>query len=287
MNKSYVLGIDMGGTNFRMGLVDDGFNVVKFEKLPVEEVLKSEDVIEDLSICLRAFIEDLSIEAIAIGLPAPLDKQRRVVLQTPNLPNMNMLPLAELLSERMGIPTIMERDVNMIMCYDMSRYNIPPHGVACGFYFGTGIGNAIFVEGKAYTGRNGAAGELGHIPVDGCREQCGCGNVGCMENLAGGKFLKKNSLNFVENKAALNGFIDRMAQAVATELNILDPDHVIIGGGVLELEEFPQKFFVDRLLKRCRKPYPAENLNIIFAEEHPHKGVLGAAMYYKKTIVQQ
>ena len=278
----YIIGIDVGGTNFRVGLVNERGELEKFCKLSVEEVLTSHDVASDLAIFLKDFMGDKAVEAIAIGLPAPLDKQRKTILQAPNLPHMDGLPLASLLQEKLGVPVVMERDVNMCMCYDMEKYAIPSEGVACAFYFGTGIGNAIFVDGKPYIGRNGAAGELGHIPCDGSVEKCGCGNVGCMENVAGGKYLKKNRLNFVENGGQLDLFVDRMAQVVAAELNILDPDYVLIGGGVPALENFPTELFKQRIIERCRKPYPADKLNIIFAEENPHKGALGAAIYFKK-----
>ena len=279
--EEYVIGMDVGGTNFRVGLVNSQLEVVKYKRVSVEEVLKSENVVADLARCLREFMEDYKVKAISIGLPAPMDKQRKTILQAPNLPHMDGLPLASLLERELGIPAFMERDVNMIMCYDMGKYNIPKEGVACGFYFGTGIGNAIFIDGKAFTGKNGAAGELGHIPCDGSEELCGCGNVGCMENVAGGKYIKRTKLNFTDNMQQFLPFVDRMAQTVAAELNILDPDHVIIGGGVLALEGFPTDYLKERILARCRKPYPAENLKLIFAEEHPHKGVIGAAMYLK------
>ena len=278
----YIIGMDVGGTNFRVGLVSEQGEVEKFSKLSVTEVLKTEDVVSDIAVFLKNFMEDKAVKAIAIGLPAPLDKERKTVLQAPNLPNMDNLPLASLLQEKLNIPVVMERDVNMCMCYDMEKYSIPSEGVACAFYFGTGIGNAIFFDGKPYTGKNGAAGELGHIPCDGSEEVCGCGNVGCMENVAGGKYLKKRYMNFVNNASELDVFVDRMAQTVAAELNILDPDYVLIGGGVPALENFPTELLKQRIFERCRKPYPAENLNMIFTEEHPHKGVLGAAMYFKK-----
>lgn len=278
----YVIGIDMGGTNFRIGLVNGSMEIEKFSRVGVEEVLKSGDAVKDLAAFLKDFMADYKVKAIALGLPAPMDKERKTVLQAPNLPGMDGLPLAAMLSEKLGIEVKMERDVNMIMCYDMHKYSIPPEGIACGFYFGTGIGNAIFMDGKAFTGKNGAAGELGHIPCDGNEEVCGCGNVGCMENVAGGKYIKRTKLNFVDNMQKLLPFVDRMAQTVAAELNILDPDYVIIGGGVVALEGFPVDYLKERIIARCRKPYPAENLNLIFAEEHPHKGVIGAAMYLIK-----
>lgn len=292
----YIIGMDMGGTNFRIGAVDALGNVEKFQKLPVMDIVKSEDIIGDLADFLKNYMQDLDVEVLSLGFPATLDKSRKIVLQAPNIPHMENLPVADKLSELLNIPVVIERDVNLCMCCDMEKYNVPTEGVACGFYFGTGIGNAIFINGRPYVGRHGAAGELGHIPADGSEEKCGCGNVGCMENLAGGKYLKKLrreqwtdcSLEelFIRHGDELKVFVDRMAQAVCAELNILDPDHVIIGGGVPNIPGFPREYLEQKIYERCRKPYPADDLHIIFAEESPEKGVLGAAIYYKKMLEQ-
>ena len=287
----YIIGMDIGGTNLRVGAVDEEGNARNFKKLPVKQILNSSDVMGDLAAFLKDYMQDLEVEALCLGFPATLDKKRRVVLQAPNIPYMENLPVADKLSALLGLPVFIERDVNLCMCYDMAKYNVPPEGVACGFYFGTGIGNAIFIDGKPYVGRHGAAGELGHIPADGSEEKCGCGNLGCMENLAGGKYLLKCRQEkwpdcpleevFSHHGEELKLFVDRMAQAVCAELNILDPDYVIIGGGVPDIPDFPREYLAERILARCRKPFPAEDLKLIFAQEDEKKGVLGAAIYKK------
>ncbi len=289
--EKYVIGMDIGGTNLRAGAVDSEGNVHGFKKLPVGEVLKSPDVMGDLAGFLSTCMQGLEIEALCLGFPATLDKKRKVVLQAPNIPHMENLAVADKLAELLGLPVLIERDVNLCMCYDMAKYNIPPEGVACGFYFGTGIGNAIFIDGKPYVGRHGAAGELGHIPADGSEELCGCGNLGCMENLAGGKYLIRCQKEkwpdcppeelFIRHGEELKSFVDRMAQTVCAELNILDPDHVIIGGGVSDIPGFPKDHLAERIYARCRKPYPADELKLIFADEDEKKGVIGAAIYKK------
>lgn len=286
-----VIGMDIGGTNLRVGAVDAEGNVHDFKKLPVREVLRSPDVMGDLAAFLKDYVQDLEVEALCLGFPATLDKKRKVVLQAPNILHMENLPVADKLSELLGLPVLIERDVNLCMCCDMAKYNIPPEGVACGFYFGTGIGNAIFINGKPYVGRHGAAGELGHIPADGSEEVCGCGNFGCMENQAGGKYLIKNQKEkwpdcpqeelFIRHGDELKVFVDRMAQAVCAELNILDPDYVIIGGGVPDIPGFPKEYLAELIYARCRKPYPADDLKLIFADEDEKKGVMGAAIYKK------
>lgn len=288
-----IIGIDIGGTHFRIGAVDEKCRVEGFTKLPVSSVLKSGDVLCDLAAFIKSYIKVHGFEATALsmGFPAPLDRERKRVLQAPNVAFMENLPVVERLEKELGIPVFIERDVNMLLSYDMVKKGIEGEGVVCAFYFGTGLGNAISMGGRIYVGKNGAAGELGHIPVDGSEEKCGCGNVGCMENLAAGNYLARLarevysetplSLLFERHgeDELLKRFVDRMAMAVATELNILDPDHVLVGGGVVNMPAFPKEFFEERVRFHARKPLPAENLNILYTSEEEEKGVVGAAVY--------
>lgn len=80
----------------------------------------------------------------------------------------------------------------------------------------------------------------------------------------------------------LRQFIDRMAAAVATEINILDPDHILIGGGIVSMTGFPRKTMSDRIIAHTRKPYPVGNLEIIYTEDTPEKSVIGAAYYARQ-----
>jgi len=288
-----IIGVDIGGTNFRIGAVDGKGNVEAFAKLPVSAVLKTDDVLADLSLFIKNYIQShgFEVSALSMGFPAPLDRERKRVLQAPNVAFMENLPVVERLEKALGIPVFIERDVNMLLCCDMAEQKIEGEGVTCAFYFGTGLGNAISIDGHIFVGKNGAAGELGHIPVDGSDEICGCGNLGCMENLAAGKYLARLSretypdtplsLLFTRHgkDELLLRFVDRMAMAVATELNILDPDHVIVGGGVVNMKDFPKPLFESQIRFHARKPYPAESVKIIYASEKDEKGVVGAALY--------
>ncbi len=153
------------------------------------------------------------------------------------------------------------------------------------------------IDGRFLTGKNGTAGELGHIPVDGSDIPCGCGNYGCIENLAGGKYLaylQKNNYPDTDiselftkycGDELLTGFVDRMAVCVAVEVNILDPDYVIVGGGVLNMKDFLKSMFLNKVIEHTRKPYPAENLNIILADDEPEKSVAGA-VYYAVSLLK-
>lgn len=296
MSNSCIIGIDIGGTNFRIGAVDEQNQVSHFRKIPTSEVFHTEDAMADLTVYMKAYCQMLlgesrEIQAISIGFPTTINRERTMVLQAPNVPFMEHMPVVEALGAALGIPVYIEKDVTMALLYDMAVHDLMDSELLVGCYFGTGLGNVIMVNGKILTGRNGIAGELGHIPVDGTNDLCGCGNVGCMENVAAGKYLRKLCREvytdttvdqiFVKHREGplLRQFVDRMAQVVATEVNILDPDYVLIGGGVPEMKDFPKDDLMERILFRTRKPYPAENLRVIFTRDAEDKSVVGAAVY--------
>ena len=292
--KKCIIGIDIGGTNFRIGLVGEDGTVSGFRKVSVKQVFTTQDPLADLSGYLKKYCAGVNVEAVSIGFPATLDAERQTVLQAPNLAFMEDLPVVRVLTEELKIPVYIERDVTMALVYDCHKYRVPNEGIICGFYFGTGIGNAISINGVPLVGRNGTAGELGHIPVDGSAEICGCGNVGCMEPLAGGRYLAHLcecvytdcgiEALFLRhgNESLLRQFVNRMAMTVATEVNILNPHIILIGGGVPAMAGFPKECLLERIRFYARKPYPANDLNIIFAEDEEDKCVIGAAMYARK-----
>lgn len=286
-----IVGIDIGGTWFRVGTVENDGSLSDFRKIPVKNIFRTADALGDLGDFLRDYMAGKTVLALAIGFPATLDRQRMRVLQAPSAPIMENLPVVEVLSRRFSLPVFIERDVTAALAYDTQALGIPEEGIVCGIYFGTGIGNAILINGRPLLGCHGTAGELGHICADGSDIPCGCSNTGCMEPLAGGKRLVELCRTvfpdthigdvFVEHAGhpEIIRFIDRMAMTVATEVNILDPHCVLIGGGVPNMQGFPRDLFLELLLKHTRKPLPAEDLRVFFTGDREEKCVLGSAMY--------
>ena len=291
-----VLSIDIGGTNFRIGAVCKDGRVVKFDKVPTASVFHSGNVMADLAQYLKTFSAGIALDAAAIGFPATLNKERTQVLQAPNIPFMENLPVCDYLQKELQVPVLAERDVTFALYYDAEKYCLADEGIICGIYFGTGIGNAIIIDGKPLTGRHGTAGELGHIPVVGYDIPCGCGNRGCMEAYAGGKALAAIQRKYfpetpISNLFTRHGreqvlldFIDGMAAAVTTEINILDPDHILLGGGVLNMKDFPHGVLNERICAHTRKPLPWQELQLIYAEDEPDKSVKGGAIYARRQL---
>lgn len=285
-----IIGIDIGGTNFRIGALDENKNVHGFNKIYVKDVLKSGDILKDITNIIKDNFSNERIDAIAIGVPGTLDVDRKVIVQVPNIKGMDNLHAVEYLNKELNIPVFLERDVNMIINYDIYNNNIDTSGIVCAVYYGTGIGNAIMINGDLLIGKNGAAGELGHIPVDGCNEECGCGNYGCIEAVAGGKYLNKlcnkyNDCHISEifskhaSEPEIIEFVDRMASALATEINILNPNKIIVGGGIINMKDFPIDLYSKLLSKHVRKPYPLKDLDIVYTKDNEMAGVIGACIY--------
>lgn len=285
-----IIGIDIGGTHFRIGAVGEKGEISDFRKLPVTQVFTTTDPLEDLTGYLKEYCRGKQVDALSIGFPATIDAHRETVLQAPNVAFMENLPVVRVLTERLAVPVFIERDVTMALLHDSMVLNIHD-GIVCGFYFGTGLGNAITIDGIPLIGKDGTAGELGHIPVDGNERACGCGNQGCMETLAAGRYLVELCRStyphtpvsdlFREHgsEPLLLQFVDRMAMAVATEINILNPHHILIGGGVPSMDGFPRAWLLERIYAHSRKPYPAQSLHILFTEDEDEKTVQGAGRY--------
>ena len=206
--------------------------------------------------------------------------------------------MAAILEQHLLVPVFLERDVNLIYEHDRMQLKLSPEGIGIGIYFGTGIGNAIFIDGQPLVGRDGCAGEIGHIPVIGREDICGCGNSGCTECYASGtRLIAIQKAHFPDtpiidiftrhrDAAIISDFIDAMACVVAAEVNILNPEHVVLGGGLISMAGFPRALLEERIRIHLRKPFPAGSIQIFYASETQKGGVLGALSIARAMINQ-
>ena len=300
MNNECVIGIDIGGTNIRIGRTDENDQLVDFERVSSKETFKDGNISESLTEVLKNYLDkycqNVQVKQIAIGIPATLSSDRKQILQVPNIKGMDGLFLGKELEENLGIPVVLEKDVNMLYYWDKYDKKLSDEGVGIGVYIGTGVGNAIFINGKPLSGKDGVAGELGHIPMIGGTSQCGCGNLGCSECYASGwklvelkeEYYPDVDMNdlFVKksNDTVLKNFVDNIACVASAEINILNPDSIIFGGGVINMKGFPKDYLEERLYVHARKPYPAESLEIQYSEDKVDNGVKGAIIFAKTLL---
>lgn len=289
-----VIGIDIGGTNIRLGVVDEKLHLSHFEKSS-SAFLREPDSSEKLVDFLRNYMERYAltdIEAIRIGVPSMVDRDRDYVYRAPNLGGLVELKLATLLREALHLPVAVDRDVNHLLLYDIHELGLDPKRTKTilGFYIGTGLGNPIWLNGEIFRGKHGVAGELAHIPLYGEDIACPCGGKGCVEMLASGRALERIQQRYFPDTSIgdvftlhrdtepIRHFIETLSYPLATEITLLDPNLIVLSSGVVGMNDFPKEQLIKEVTKRVKHPVPAEDLEYIFPETGHENGVIGAAI---------
>ena len=202
MNKPYVIGIDMGGTNTAFGIVDARGNVIASNSIKTGKHSKIEDYINELYTEISRLIEinDAQDKIQGIGIGAPNANYFTGIIEDGvNLPWPTPIPLAKLVSEKFGIPTIITNDANAAAIGEMT------YGVARGLKdfimitLGTGVGSGIVINGQMVYGHDGFAGELGHVIMKRNNgRMCGCGRTGCLEAYCSATGVARTAREFLE-----------------------------------------------------------------------------------------
>ena len=186
----YTLGIDIGGTHLRIGFSDRAGGVHHVEKHSSQCLLSANPVqtLADIALdYIARYGEENEVAAVCVGFPATVAKSGDTVLNAPSLKGFDGVNVKRPLEAALRCPVYVEKDVNLLLLCDLQEQSIDAKDVV-GVYVGTGLGNAMMIGSKLLRGHHGVAGELGHIPFGDDESLCGCGNVGCSEELVAGKY---------------------------------------------------------------------------------------------------
>ncbi|KLO23598.1 ROK family protein [Marinitoga sp. 1155] len=261
----YLIGIDLGGTEIKTGLVSKAKGIINKVSIPTETNKGIEKVVENIlkSIEIVAGDNINKIEGIGIGSPGSIDRDAGIVRYSPNLPFHNF-KLAKVVSDTFKIPAFVENDANAFTLgewYFGSAQGLK-HFVA--LTLGTGIGGGVISHGFLITGKDGIGAELGHVIIDPDGPLCGCGSRGCIEAIASAKntarWAKEFSIKIPNNKIVelagdiekieskhvfmalkendpvarmvVDKITDALAKAIANYAHIFNPEMVVIGGGM-------------------------------------------------------
>lgn len=265
----YVLGIDVGGTNLVAGvLAEDGSEIHGVVSEPTLAAQGADPVIGRIIKLAKASIKESGkkVEGIGIGSPGPLDTKKGIVLLTPNLGWTNM-PLRDRVSEGLGLPAELDNDANCAIYGEWWRGAARGAKYVIGLTLGTGIGGGIVIDGAIYHGASDAAGEFGHVTIDANGRRCKCGNYGCIEAYAAGPAIAERAVEGIESgvETGLSHYVkgdltkitaqivyeaandgdewalevvhetaSLLGAAVASFINIFNPEVVVICGGVTQ-----------------------------------------------------
>ncbi len=249
-------GIDLGGTKIEGAILDekDDMRVLIRERIPTEGAEGYDHVVLQIAKLVKQMETQTGLrpEKIGIGTPGSLDPILNT-LKNCNTTALNGKPLKSDLEATLGIPVAIANDAN---CFAVAEANMgivkevmPEAEVVFGVIMGSGVGGGIVVNGRVLNGRQGIAGEWGHNLLDENGPRCYCGKVGCVETIISGPSLERyyESLtgNFMKlrditaavdtDKAAaqtVDRLINYFGKAIANIVNILDPDAIVLGGGV-------------------------------------------------------
>jgi len=266
-NEKYALGVDIGGTNIKLGIVSEKGEIILSSMVPTNRKGGPEEVISQLKkgIAEIIFENEIKIEGIGIGAAGSVSSQKGTVSNPPNVPGWKVINIVEIIKEDFNIPVFIDNDANAAAIGEMLY--------GAGKFFnsfalvtlGTGVGGGLILNRRIYQGDTGAAGEIGHISVDHNGRMCNCGSKGCVEAYVGNHYLmdivkeelaehqgskildiiNKNTdllTPKIINEAASSGdeyalqIIEKVGFYVGVALssvgNLLDVDTFIIGGGV-------------------------------------------------------
>jgi glucokinase len=275
----YVVGVDLGGTNIVVGVMPrDGSQQFAIRSQPTRAETGADAVVDRIVEMIEVAIAEVMAETgatraqfdgVGIGSPGPLDRERGVVIITPNL-GWRDFPLRDLISDRVGLPATLDNDAN---CATLGEWWCgAAHGGrnVVGLTIGTGIGGGLILNGLLYHGASDVAGEVGHATIDSNGRRCKCGNYGCLEAYASGPAIAERAREALaiygpsrlrdlvggdltlitaatvyaaaeQGDAVARDVVRDTARflgtGIANLVNIFNPDTVVIAGGVTQAGE--------------------------------------------------
>jgi glucokinase len=316
----YVVGVDLGGTKILSGVFTHSLECVGVTKLSTKPQRGVDNVIERIARCAQDAVDeaDLSMKQVAgigIGAPGAVDFEAGSVIFAPNMEGWKDVPLKKELEKQLGVPVFVENDCNIaaLGVYVAELKSKPKHMV--GMFVGTGIGGGLIIDGELYSGFGHTAGEVGHMVLEVSGPKCGCGNKGCLEALAsrtaifqqiksgikdGEKTLLTEMLgDDLEDlrsgdlrKAIRRGdkFVDRVIEgaaeyigiATANLVNILNPEVVVLGGGVIEALADEMMGVIVETAKDYAMPGAMKGVEIVASRLGDNAGITGGAVLARK-----
>jgi glucokinase len=317
----YYVGVDLGGTKILAGVFDEKLTCLGRTKMSTKSERGPEEVMDRIARCARDVVDECDLDfkqvrAVGIGAPGAVDPETGRVIFAPNL-QWQDVPLKKAMEKQLGVPVAAENDCNSatLGVFEKELQSKPRYMI--GIFIGTGIGGGFISDGKLYTGFSGTAAEVGHMVIQVGGPKCNCGNRGCFEALAsrtaifrsihaGIKDGQKTILTEMLGpdlanlrsgdlrKALRKGdkLVEKVIKeaaeytgvAVANLVNILNPQTVVLGGGVIdalgdEMMAIIVETAEDYILAGTNK-----TVEILACKAGDDAGIIGGAVLARRAI---
>ncbi len=308
------IGIDVGGTGIKVGVIDDSLNIISEKSIPTCTSIPFPEQVERIAGCVLSAAEGAGltrdrIASVGVGIPGIANLATGEIIKCTNMGWFHV-PFREEFRKHLDVPLFIDDAANVAALAE--RVAGVSAGTASSVFItiGTGIGSGIIVNGKIWNGFHGIGGEIGHVILDLDGVPCSCGNHGCLERYCSATALIRmareavaenqntlimkmvsNDITKIEARTVIDAakendpvasevysrYIDCLAQAVGSIVNLIDPEVIVIGGGVSKAGSF----LLDPIRREFRKyvlysdqPLPEIKLAVLGSEA----GIIGAAM---------
>ncbi|MBI4972006.1 MAG: ROK family protein [Candidatus Omnitrophica bacterium] len=289
----FFLGIDIGGTKIAVVVADRHGHILKSVEFPVLHHRKPQVAIQELVRDIQVLIKTKKISAIGIGTPGPVNPESGKIPWSPNLPGWEGLAICRIMKQNFRVPVFIENDANAAaLCEKHFGWGRGKKNLVY-ITISTGVGGGLILNGELYCGSGFNGGEIGHVTVVPNGNLCRCGKHGCLEAHSSGtaiaKAAKQTSAKLVKEAAARG---DKLAVKVLTDagrvlgiavgnlLNLLNPELIVLGGGVMKGPEKGIGIFWRAMMQSAKKESwsgPFKKCRIIKTKFRDHVGALGAA----------
>ncbi len=312
----YTIGVDFGGTNVKLALVSfsgDGFKIEGFSSFQTKNY-KKDELIEQLVIRIiklkaESTYKGNRVRGVGIGVPGRVDFNKGLVFDLTNVPGWKNVHLRDELKYKVKIPVLVDNDANLMALAESKFGAAKGHKDCLCVTMGTGIGGGIVMDGKIYRGMNFAAGEIGHMTINENGPLCVCGGKGCIERYVGNRYileeaikrLRRGAKSMLKTQLAgkyANLTLEMLSQAarkkdafsmliwqevgmhmgsiLANVVNLLNPEIIVIGGGVANAGPLILDP-VRRIVKERAFQVSCRNLKIVQSKFKEKAGIIGAA----------
>lgn len=305
--KRCAVGIDLGGTAIKYGVVDSQGEILFSGKLPTNadrgQQCVIEQILQGVELC-KSFSKQADVELLGVGVGTPgivSEDEREVLGGAENLPEWENLPLSKFVEEGSGLRCWLNNDANMMALGETIFGAAKGSSDVVFLTVGTGIGGGVLIGGKLYGGYKNRGTEFGHMSIKCDGEECNCGNIGCLEHYASTSALVRDFQREAESAGrrfdrecngelivalyhegddiacrVLSRHWDYLSFGITSIIHIFAPQRVVIGGGISEAGEF----YLEEIRKRVNSysiKACAEHTEVVGAELGNRAGTLGAA----------
>jgi glucokinase len=305
MKSGFFIGIDLGGTNLKLALIDAKFRIKQRRLFNTRGFPDKSSLIRNIVLEVRQLMKDnrltrKDILGVGMGLPGPVDYERGIVHFLPNIPGWEEVSLKSILEKRLGLPVVLDNDAKLM---SLAEYTL---GAARGarsavcLTLGTGVGAGLVFDGRLYRGAGNVSGEIGHLPLNEDGPRCNCGGWACLEAYIGNRSIESRARTILGknisleelsrlasrgNRLALQVWSEvgsRLGLALAAVVNLLNPDCIVIGGGIAKAHRRLFERLKEVIAQRAMS-VPAGQVKIFKAKLASDAGMIGAAILVKEA----